>query len=193
MTRKALLLLFLTIILISCSRFIKLREENYSKVLSTNLIENGDFEIYHEDITNSLPGWILDKVASDKVSIDTTRGFNGNNSLKISHPSREIELVTEPFLTNHRNVYGIQFSAKSVLRKIPVVIHFLTFGENGKIVSKYYSNITVDTKWQTFKLVSDYLKVNSEFGRVFITIPKNDSVLLLDDISCNIIDSHQKK
>lgn len=193
MTKKTLFFIFLAITLISCSRFMKLREENYSKLLSENLIENGDFEIYQDNIDNSFPGWILDKIATDKVSIDTTRSFNGHNSLKISQPGEEIQLVTKPFLTNHRNVYGISFSAKSVLRKIPIVVHFLTFSDNGKIISKYYSSITVDTKWQSYSLVSDYLMVNSEFGRVFFTIPQNNSVLLLDDISCHIIDAHQKK
>ncbi len=193
MTRKTILLLLFTLFLISCSRFIKLREENYSKTLSDNLIENGGFEIYQEHIDSSLSGWIIDKVTTDKVSIDTTRSFNGQNSLKVSQPSREMQLVTKPFNTSHRNVYGITISAKSVLRKVPIALHFLTFSEDGKIVSKYYINITVDTKWQTFNFVSDYLKPNSEFGRVFITIPKNNSVLLLDDISCHIIDSRQKK
>ncbi len=193
MTKKSIIILILSIILLSCSRFIKLREENFTKQLSENLIENGDFEIYQDNIDNSLPGWIFDKISTDKVSIDTTRSFVGNNCLKISQPSREMQLVTKPFHTNHRNVYGIRLSAKSVLRKIPIVIHFLTFSEDGKIVSKYYSNITVDTKWHTYTFVSDYLKVNSEFGRVFITIPENNSVLLLDDINCLIIDAYQKK
>lgn len=193
MIKKSIAFVILAVFLISCSRFIKFREENYTKVLSENLIDNGDFEIFQENIDKTIPGWLFDKVSTDKVAIDTTRSFSGNSCLKISTPSREIQLVTKPFNCNHRNVYGVRFSGKSILRKIPIVVHFLTFSENGKIVSKYYSNITIDTKWQTFSLVSDFLNVNSVFGRVFITIPKNDSVLLLDDISCHVIDSYQKK
>ncbi len=193
MTKKSLVILVLSFMLFSCSRFVKLREENFSKRLSENLIENGDFETYQENINNTLPGWIIDKVSQDKVSIDTTRSFNGQNCLKITQPSRDIQVVTKPFSTNHRNIYGIRFSAKSVLRKLPIVVHFLTFSENGKIVSKYYRTITVDTKWQTYSLVADFLMINSEFGRVFITVPKSESVLLLDDVNCYIIDAHQKK
>ncbi len=193
MMKKSLFLLFFAIILTSCSSFKKMRQENFSKTLSKNLIENGDFEINQEHVDNTLTGWLLDKDSFDKVSIDSTRSFTGSNSLKISQPSREMQLISHPFPTNHRNVYGITLAAKSVLKKIPIAVHFLTFSDNGKIISKYYTNITVDTKWQSFNFVSDHLKVNSEFGRVFITIPKNDSVLLLDDINCFIIDAHQKK
>ena len=193
MIKKALFLSVFGIILISCSSFVRLREENFTKTLSKNLIENGDFEIYQEQIGTAYPGWILDKNPTDRVAIDTLRSFSGQNSLKISQPSQEMQLVSKPFNTNHRNVYGLKISAKSILKKVPVTVHFLTFSENGKIVSKYYDNIVIDTKWQTYSLISDYLKVNSEFGRIFLTIPQNDSVILLDTIECFIIDSHQKK
>jgi hypothetical protein len=177
----------------SCARFAKLREENFSKHLSSNLIENSSFEIYQDPLDADYPGWIIDKLSVNKVAIDSTRSFTGKNCLKISQATSEMQLVTKPFSTHYRNVYGIKFSAKSVLRKIPIAIHFLTFSENGKIVSKYYRNVTIDTNWQTYSLTSDYLKVNSEFGRVFITIPENNSVLLIDDVTCHIIDSYQKK
>lgn len=193
MTRKRIVLFILSIILFSCSRFVKLREENYTKELSVNLIENGSFETYQEMINNTFPGWIIDNENQSKVSIDSTRSFIGQNSLKISQPSREMQLVSKPFNTNHRNIYGVKLSAKSVLKKIPIVIHFLTFSENGKVISRYYKAVTVDTKWKTYSLVADFLKVDSEFGRVFITIPQNDSVLLIDNVDCRIIDAHQKK
>ncbi len=193
MIKKLLLLFIFGIVLISCTSFAKLREENFTKQLSDNLIENSGFEVYQEPLDSDYPGWIIDKLTTNKVSIDTTRSFTGKNSLKISQATSEMQLVSKPFVTHYRNVYGIKISAKSVLKKVPIAIHFLTFSENGKIISKYYRNITIDTKWSTYSLISDYLKVNSEFGRVFITIPENSSVLLIDDITCHIIDSYQKK
>ncbi len=193
MIKKSLLLFSLVFMLLACSNFAKLREENFSKKLSENLVENGSFEIYQNPISTDYPGWVFDKLSTDKVDIDTTRSISGKNCLKISQPSKDMQLISKPFLINYRNVYGIKINAKSVLRKIPIAIHFLSFSDNGKIVSKYYENITVDTEWQAYSLFSDYLKVNSEFGRIFITIPANNSVLLLDDISCYVIDSYQKK
>lgn len=193
MIKKIIFVSVSVLFLFACSRFMKLREENFTKELSRNLIENGDFEFSQATINKEYPGWIFDKIADDKVSIDSTRSFTGSKSLKISQPSKEIQLVSKPFETHFRNVYGIRLSAKSVLREIPITIHFLTFSDTGKIISKYYRNIIVGKKWETYSLVSDYLRVNSEFGRVFITIPQNDSVLLIDNISCYIIDSYQKK
>lgn len=192
MNKKLLGLFFLTITLFACSPYSKLKKENYSKALSINLITNGDFEMYQEKIESTIPGWIFDKALNEKVTIDSTRSFTGKSSLKISQPTDEIQIVSDPFVTNYRNVYGISVTAKSVLKKVPVLLHFITFSETGKIVSKYKAVVEIDTSWKTFKYVSDYLPLNSEFGRIFITVPNSESVILLDNISCNVIDAYQK-
>ena len=103
-----------------------------------------------------------------------------------------MQLISEPFVTNFRNVYGVSITAKSVLKKVPVLLHFITFSETGKFISKNKTVIEIDTNWKTFKYVSDHLQQNSEFGRIFLTIPQTDSVILFDNISCNVIDAYQK-
>ncbi|MFA7056279.1 MAG: hypothetical protein WC155_01790 [Candidatus Cloacimonadales bacterium] len=192
MNKKTLALLFVIITLIACSPYAKLKKEDYTKALSPNLIKNGDFEIHQEKIGSTIPGWVFDISLNGKVAIDTTRSFTGKSSLRISQPIREIQLISEPFVTNFRNVYGVSITAKSVLKKVPVLLHFITFSETGKIISKYKTVIEIDTNWKTFKYVSDHLQQNSEFGRIFLTIPQTDSVILFDNISCNVIDAYQK-
>lgn len=193
MNRKILVLLLATLILVACSSSVKMRTGTFSKEQSPNLIENGGFEIYQEEIGTSIPGWTFDISPNEKVEIDTMKSFTGSNSLKISKPSKEITMISESFTTNHRNVYGFNLAAMSTSQKVPVVMQFITFSNSGKIVSKYKTTAMVGANWETHTFTADYLKPNSQFGRLFITVYPSDSVILLDDISCQIIDTYQKK
>lgn len=193
MKTKILLLLIMIITLVACSPNLRMRTGKYSKVYSCDLIENGDFEIYKEKIGTTIPGWIFDMAPHEKVAIDTTRSFTGTSSLKISQPSKEITVISEPFITNFRNVYGFSITAKSILKKVPIVLQFITFSDSGKIISKYKSTTMIDTHWETYTFITDYLRPNSDLGRVFITVYPTDSVILLDNISCHVIDTYEKK
>lgn len=193
MKRKILLLLIMITTLVACSPNAKMRKGNYSKLYSNNLIENGDFEIYQEKIGTTIPGWLLDMSPNEKVAIDTTRSFMGTNSLKISQPSNEVTLISEPFITNFRNIYGFKITAKSILKKVPIVLQFITFSDSGKMISKYKVTATIGTNWETQTFITDYLRPSSEMGRVFITVYPNESVILLDNISCHVIDTYEKK
>src|SRR5690554_2029364 len=89
MNRKIIVVLLATLILVACSSSVKMRTKTFSKEQSPNLIENGSFEIYQEEIGTSIPGWTFDMSPNEIVEIDTMKGFAGSNSLKFSQPSTE--------------------------------------------------------------------------------------------------------
>lgn len=193
MNIKLLLLVVLVALLAGCTGYSKLLIEDALKEGKPNLLYNGDFEIYQEEINDILPGWTLDKSDEDIVSIDTTRSFSGDMSLKIDQPSGEIQLISGSFPVYHRNIYGIRFSAKSSLKRVPVQVNLLTFKSNGKIKNRFKNTVIIEKQWGTYYLRGDFLNSASEFGRIFFTIPANESDILIDDISCTNVLQYSKK
>jgi len=190
---KCLMIVAVFAVLLGCSDVSELYILDAIQESKPNYIMNGDFEKYEEVVDNSYPGWIFDKSKIDQVTIDTLRSMTGEMSLKILQPKQEMQIISDAFEVYHRNAYGIKLSAKSLLKKVPININFITFNESGKIMSKYTSTVIITTNWDTFYFKCDFLKSRSSYARVFLTIPKNDSVVLLDDISCMNIIKYQKK
>ncbi len=191
---KFYLLFVLLLLLLACANQSKLQIIDAIEDQKPNLIFNGSFETETEIVDSSYPGWIFDYDKVDQITTDSDRAKDGNYSLKFLYPKNDVLMVSDSFEVYHRNGYGIKLSGLSLNEDIPIEVKFITFNDSGEIVSKYVSNATVSKgKWSTFYFKAQYLKTSSKYARIFINIPKNNSVLFLDDVACYNIFKFLKK
>lgn len=149
-----------------------------------NEIFNSGFEEGEFD-TDPIPlGWTVLNDLKNTVSADTVVFNSGQRSLKISHPHKKINLISESFPIDPEGVYFSRCFLKTNYQSNQAVeILFVAFDSKGKQVNKYKTKIYPQENWTKAVMTASFFKPNAHFGRIIISFPNRpDKVFWLDDV-----------
>ena len=159
-----------------------------------NEVYNSSFESGEYDQYKLPDGWFLLEDTFDYVSWDNENPHTGSNSLRVQHPSDNINIISDAFQIDADYVYYSRFFVKTNYNSNQsITIRFLAFDSKGKRVSKFSENGLPKQDWTQIDITSGFLKSTARFGRIIISIPKkSDKIYWLDDIESYAVYRIQK-
>lgn len=158
-----------------------------------NLIENSGFEIVN-NMGSELPdGWIVLDNSNNNIFIDDQIAHSGSKSLKIKKPQSQINLTSDSFLVDPACSYYCRcFIKANQSSKEPVIFYFFTFDSGSKQVNRFSKRVYPTNDWTEVEITTDNMNMNSAFGRIVLSIPKESNInLWVDDMEsytiCNTV------
>ncbi len=149
-----------------------------------NLVQNSDFEIPN-DSTNVLKNWtIMNDTAKKFVVLTNKESFSGKNALEIKNPSQDVLIISDAFEIDHNGGYYSYCHLKSLNKcDKKITVFFFAFDGNGKRKDRYREKYNISQDWKQYDVSSGFFDRNVKYGRIIISLPKDENqIYYLDDV-----------
>jgi len=159
-----------------------------------NVIFNSGFEVGNFDVEPIPVGWTALNVQEELISSDLDIFSSGQRSLRIDHPNKKINLISESFPIDPEAVYFTRCYLKANYQSNHAVeVLFVAFDSKGKQVNKFKTKGYPIEDWTKVMLTTGFFKPTARFGRIIITFPNRpDKVFWVDDVESYDVYTIQK-
>jgi hypothetical protein len=184
MKKNLFLIVFVGFLLVACIASSGLSFSKKDVKDFPNLIKNSDFE-QRKDSNAILKNWtVMDDSAKKFVRLTNQEHFKGNNAIEIVNPTKDVLIISAAFEIKKDGGYYSYCHLKSLKKTDKrFTLLFFAFDKNGKRKDRYREKYRITQNWKQYDISSGFFDKNVKYGRVIISLPKDENqIYYLDDI-----------